>query len=158
VAKPPSLLRFRHASIRTHMLLIALVPALLTELGLVGYFANRSITAAEHVLSERASNAAHHLASTLPYALVSGNDFLVKQMLQTEQILSQLAYAVVFDAKGKRIAAAADSRIVSATNPASLLASSNPSTSLRTGMADASKDAPSEMASAWNRPGLLRQD
>ena len=137
--KLSSLLRFRHASIRTQMLLIVLVPALLAELGLAGYFANRSITAAEQALAERASDAAHHLAATLPYALVGGNEILVNHMVQTEQIRSQLAYVVVMDAQGKRIAAVGDSGIVSAANPASLL-------------------APSKMASPRNGPGLLWQD
>jgi signal transduction histidine kinase/ActR/RegA family two-component response regulator len=132
------------------MLLIALVPALLVELGLAGYFADRCVTAAEQALAESASDAAHHLAATLPDALAGGNEILVNHLLQTEQIRSQLAYVVVVGAQGRRIAAVGDSGMVSTANPASLLA---PST-----MAAASKDASSELDSAWNTPGLLRQD
>ena len=101
---------FQHSSIRTHMLLIALAPALLTEIGLVGYFASQNITTAERELAERANNAARHLAATLPYALVSGNDALINSLLKTEQTNSQLAYAVVTDTQNHRIAKVGDKR------------------------------------------------
>lgn len=93
-----------HARIRTHLLLIALVPALLTEIGLVGYFVNQNIRTAEREQSARAANAARHLSSTLPYALVSGNEALMQKILKTEHRDSQLMYAVVTDAHNTQLA------------------------------------------------------
>jgi signal transduction histidine kinase/ActR/RegA family two-component response regulator len=94
----------RRASIQTHILLIVLMPALLTEFGLVGYFTYKNITAAERDLSERANNAARHLAGTLPYALFSDNRALIKNLLETEQASSRLLYAVVSNRSNQPIA------------------------------------------------------
>lgn len=98
----------QHASIRTHIFLIALVPALLTEIGLVAYFSHQTIATAERELADRAGNAARHLAATLPYALISGNDALVDHLLQTERANSQLAYVVVVDTHDHPLASIGD--------------------------------------------------
>jgi two-component system, sensor histidine kinase len=85
--------RLSLSSIRSRMLVIALLPALLTEFGLVAYFTTQSLRAAERDLHTRASNAARHLADTLPYALVSGDMALTQSLLKTETANSQLAFA-----------------------------------------------------------------
>jgi signal transduction histidine kinase/ActR/RegA family two-component response regulator len=103
-------------SIRVHMLLIALLPALLTEIGLVAYFAKQNIANAERELNERAHNAARHLAGTLPYALVSGNHTLVRNLLKAELRNSQLAFAAVNDARRQLIASIGEDRALRAAD------------------------------------------
>ncbi len=87
-------------SIRSRMLLIALLPALLTEFGLVAYFTTQSLDAAERTLLERAENAAQHLGDALTYALVSGDTVLAHTLLAAEIRNSQLAHARVVDRNG----------------------------------------------------------
>ncbi len=89
------------SSIRCRMLVIALLPALLTEFGMVAYFTSRALTSAEDALHARAANAARHLADALPYALVSGDIAQVHTLLKTETASSQLAMARVTDASGQ---------------------------------------------------------
>ncbi|MEQ1663523.1 MAG: hybrid sensor histidine kinase/response regulator [Thiobacillus sp.] len=96
-------LRPAASSIRSRILVIALIPALLTEFGLVGYFTQRALTSTRDALEVRASNAARHLADALPYALVSGNVPLIQQRLKTESVHSQLARAHVSDAEGRTL-------------------------------------------------------
>lgn len=87
-------------SIRSRMLLIALLPALLTEFGLVAYFTTQSLDAAERTLLARADNAALHLGDALTYALVSGDTALAQSLLAAEIRNSQLAHARVLDRSG----------------------------------------------------------
>ena len=89
------------SSIRCRMLVIALLPALLTEFGMVAYFTSRALASAEDALHARAANAARHLADALPYALVSGDIAQVHTLLKTETASSQLAMARVTDASGQ---------------------------------------------------------
>ncbi len=96
------------SSIRSRMLVIALLPALLTEFGMVAYFTTQTLAAAERALHARAANAARHLADALPYALVSGDEMRLRALLQTETENSQLAYARVTDADGQLVASAGD--------------------------------------------------
>ena len=49
-------------STRSRMLVIALLPAVLIEFGLVAYFTSQTLTAAEDVMQARAAHAARHLA------------------------------------------------------------------------------------------------
>ena len=72
----PGLGRLRLSSIRSRVLLIALLPALLTEFGMVAYFTRQAFATAENTLQARAANAARQLAGTLPYALASGDTAL----------------------------------------------------------------------------------
>lgn len=97
-------LRPAASSIRSRILVIALVPALLTEFGLVGYFTQRALTSTQDALKIRADNAARHLADALPYALVSGNSALIQRLLKTESLHSRLAHAQVRDTEGRAIA------------------------------------------------------
>lgn len=89
-----------HSSIRSRVLLIALLPALLAESGMVAYFTSQTLATAENALHARATSAARHLAETLPYALVSGNTTLARQLLETEMRNSQLAFARVTSPQG----------------------------------------------------------
>jgi signal transduction histidine kinase/ActR/RegA family two-component response regulator len=90
------------------MLVIALLPALLTEFGMVAYFTTRTLTTAEAALQARATNAARHLADTLPYALASGDTAQLVALLKTETDTNQLSYAHVTDASGQLIASTGD--------------------------------------------------
>jgi hypothetical protein len=65
--------RLSLSSIRSRMLVIALLPAVLIEFGMVAYFTSQTLAAAEDAMQSRAAHAARHLSDTLPYALVSGD-------------------------------------------------------------------------------------
>lgn len=100
--------RLSLSSIRSRILMIALLPALLTEFGMVAYFTTQSLAAAEAALQTRARNAAHHLADALPYALVNGDTVRVYELLGTEMEASQLSYARITDPYGQLIASTGD--------------------------------------------------
>ena len=100
--------RLSLSSIRSRMLMIALLPALLTEFGMVAYFTTQTLAAAEDALNVRASNAVRHLADTLPYALVSGDTAQLLALLDTETKNSRLSYARVSDARGRLVASTGD--------------------------------------------------
>lgn len=95
-------------SIRSRMLVIALLPALLTEFGMVAYFTTQTLNAAENALHARAANAAHHLANILPYALISGDATHAYALLESETVSSQLSFARITDAHGRLIASTGD--------------------------------------------------
>lgn len=97
-------------SIRSRMLVIALLPALLTEFGMVAYFTSQTLATAEEALHARASNAAHHLADVLPYALISGDMQRVDALLETEIKTSQLSMVRVTNARGQQLASTARPR------------------------------------------------
>jgi signal transduction histidine kinase/ActR/RegA family two-component response regulator len=101
--------RLSLSSIRSRMLVIALLPALLAEFGMAAYFTTQTLATAEDALHARATNAARHLADTLPYALVSGDTARVDALLKSEAENSQLAFARVSDARGQIIASTDDS-------------------------------------------------
>ncbi|MDP3123101.1 MAG: hybrid sensor histidine kinase/response regulator, partial [Thiobacillus sp.] len=100
--------RLSLSSIRSRILVIALLPALLTEFGMVAYFTTQSLAAAEAALQTRARNAAHHLADALPYALVSGDTVRLYELLGTEMEASQLSYTRIIDPRGQLIASTGD--------------------------------------------------
>ncbi|HET9462417.1 MAG TPA: ATP-binding protein [Thiobacillus sp.] len=100
--------RLSLSSIRSRMLVIALLPALLTEFGMAAYFTTQALATAEDALHARATNAARHLADALPYALVSGDTARVDALLKSEAENSQLAFARVSDARGQIIASTDD--------------------------------------------------
>jgi signal transduction histidine kinase/ActR/RegA family two-component response regulator len=102
------LARLSPSSIRSRMLVIALLPALLTEFGMVAYFTNQALRAAERDLHIRASDAARHLAETLPYALVSGDVRLAQSLLRNEAENSRLTFARVTDSSGRTLASTGD--------------------------------------------------
>jgi signal transduction histidine kinase/ActR/RegA family two-component response regulator len=91
------------------MLVIALLPALLTEFGMVAYFTSQTLDTAEQAVHARASNAARHLADSLPYALISGDTARVAALLKTEADSNQLSFARVTDANGSLIASSDES-------------------------------------------------
>lgn len=84
--------------------MIALVPALLTEFGMVTYFTTRTLATAEDALHARAFNSARHLAAALPHFLVSGNLARTQQLLNDETHKSQLSYVRVMDRRGRLMA------------------------------------------------------
>lgn len=90
------------------MLVIALLPALLAEFGMVAYFTTQSLATAEDALHMRATNAVRHLADALPYALISGDTARVEALLKTETTNSQLSFARVSDAHGRLVASTGD--------------------------------------------------
>ena len=101
--------RLSLSSIRSRMLVIALLPALLTEFGMAAYFTTRALATAEDALHARATNAARHLADALPYALVSGDIARVYALLKTEAENSQLSFSRITDAHGRLVASTGDS-------------------------------------------------
>jgi signal transduction histidine kinase/CheY-like chemotaxis protein len=105
---PPLLRRPLLSSIRSRMLVIALLPALLAEFGMAAYFTTKALRAAERDLEARAASAAGHLSNALPYALISGDLTLARVLLDTETRNSALAFARVVDPSGKTVAAAGD--------------------------------------------------
>jgi len=98
-----ALRRLLPTSIRSRVLMIALLPALLTEFGMVAYFTTQTLAAAENALHARARNTARHLASALPYALISGNTAQLTALLEAEVGASRLAFANVTDPHGRVI-------------------------------------------------------
>ncbi|OYX32437.1 MAG: hybrid sensor histidine kinase/response regulator [Hydrogenophilales bacterium 32-62-9] len=86
------------------MLVIALLPAMLAEFGMVAYFTSQTLATAEDALHTRASNAARHLADALPYALISGDLQRVDALLASELEASRLSTARVRDSRGQLIA------------------------------------------------------
>ena len=90
------------------MLVIALLPALLTEFGMVAYFTRQTLSTAEDALNARARNAGQHLADALPYALVSGDTSRLYALLKTESDHSQLSYIRITDARGQLVASTGD--------------------------------------------------
>ncbi|HEY9146163.1 MAG TPA: ATP-binding protein [Thiobacillus sp.] len=102
------LARLPLSSIRSRMLVIALLPALLAEFGMVAYFTSQALATAENAQQARAASAARHLADTLPYALVSGDTALAQQLLETETRNSQLAFARVTDRHGRTLVSTGD--------------------------------------------------
>lgn len=94
----------RLPSIRSRMLVIALVPALVTEFGLVAYFTSQTLDSAERALVARAENAARHLGDALTYALITGNQAITHSLLLAEINNSGLAHVEVIDPGGLRLA------------------------------------------------------
>ncbi len=99
---------FRLTSIRSRMLVIALLPALLAEFGMVAYFTRQAFTAAEDGLHARAHHAARQLAGALPYALASGDTAMANALLKHEAGTSRISYVRVFDARGQLVASTGD--------------------------------------------------
>ncbi len=89
--------------------MIALLPALLTEFGMVAYFTTQTLATAEEALHTRAATAVHHLADTLPYSLISGDMAHVQTLLDTETENNRLLFTRVSDTKGRAIASTGDS-------------------------------------------------
>ncbi|MBI3433353.1 MAG: response regulator [Hydrogenophilales bacterium] len=102
------LARLPLSSIRSRMLVIALLPALLAEFGMVAYFTSQALANAENAQHARATSAVRHLADTLPYALISGDTALAQHLLETEIRNNQLAFARVTDLHGRTLVSAGD--------------------------------------------------
>jgi signal transduction histidine kinase/ActR/RegA family two-component response regulator len=96
------------SSFRSRVLVIALLPALLTEFGMVAYFTTQALATAEASLHARAANAASHLADALPDSLASGDTARVVALLRNETENSHLSFARVTNARGHLIASTGD--------------------------------------------------
>ncbi|WP_296753225.1 ATP-binding protein [Thiobacillus sp.] len=94
----------RLSSFRSRMLVIALLPALLTEFGMVAYFTRQALVAAEAAQHARAADAARHLSVTLGYALAGGDLLRAQALLEAEIRASQIAFAHLSDAHGQSVA------------------------------------------------------
>ncbi|MDZ7595736.1 MAG: ATP-binding protein [Thiobacillus sp.] len=100
--------RLSITSIRSRILVMALLPAVLIEFGLVAHFTSQTLAAAEDAMQARTAHAARHLADTLPYALVSGDTAQMNALLKTETDTNRLSYARVTDAGGRLVASSGD--------------------------------------------------
>lgn len=94
----------RLSSFRSRMLVIALLPALLTEFGMVAYFTRQAFVAAEDAQHARAADAARHLSTTLGYVLAGGDLPRAHALLEAEIRASQIAFARLSDVYGKPVA------------------------------------------------------
>jgi len=100
------------------MLMIALLPALLTEFGMVAYFTSRTLATAEDALHARAFHSARHLADALPNSLQSENLGHIQQLLNDETYKSRLAFVHVRDGTGQLIAQSRDAAFNERLHPA----------------------------------------
>ena len=90
------------------MLMIALLPALLTEFGLVAYFTSRTLATAEDALHARAFNSARHLAETLPFSLQHHDEPDSRRLLNDEIHNSQLSFVRIQDHNGRLVVQVGD--------------------------------------------------
>lgn len=90
-------------SIRSHILIIALLPALLTEFGLIAYFTSHTLAASEAVLAARAARAARALAEALPSALAEGSPGAVARLVDAWRASNQLTRVQVRTAAGETL-------------------------------------------------------
>lgn len=90
-------------SIRSRILMVALLPALLTEFGLVAYFTSQALATAEATLRTRAAASARNLADALPPALADGDLVRVQELAAAKRTNSQLDAVRVRDADGRLI-------------------------------------------------------
>ena len=91
-------------SIRSRILIIALLPALLTEFGLVAYFTSQALTTAEAELHTRAASAARELADALPHALQQDDFARMQTLLGAWMANHRLTLASIRDAQGQVLA------------------------------------------------------
>ncbi|MEW6590366.1 MAG: ATP-binding protein [Pseudomonadota bacterium] len=77
--------RLPHGSIRSRILMIALLPALLTEFGLVAYFTSQALATAEATLQARAGSAARGLAGAMADELAAGDLSGVRLLVAAKQ-------------------------------------------------------------------------
>lgn len=90
----------KNAGIRTRILFIAILPSMLIAAALTAYFTHQSMLEAQQELDDRALHAARVLAAAAQYALVSGNQEMLNEIVRQEIGLSELAYAGIFEFNG----------------------------------------------------------
>ncbi|MFP5409879.1 MAG: ATP-binding protein [Gammaproteobacteria bacterium] len=93
-------------SIRSRILIIALLPALLTEFGLVTYFTRQALTTAEFTLQARAAASARGLADALPQALAEADAEQAQALARARLHNGPLTLIRVRDAGGNLLAQA----------------------------------------------------
>lgn len=84
-------------SIRSRILFIALIPSLLTALLLTAYFVQNKMNEAEMDAKEHLLSSARTMAAASQYAMISGNQPLLAQVIARERLLEKLDYAQACD-------------------------------------------------------------
>lgn len=87
------------SGIQARILFIALLPSMLIAAALTAYFTQQNMQNAQRALANEAKQSALVLASSAQYALISGNQKLLDEVVHQERIRTGLAYAAIFDAK-----------------------------------------------------------
>jgi signal transduction histidine kinase/ActR/RegA family two-component response regulator len=90
-------LQIMPGSIRSRILYIALIPSLLTAILLTAYFVQNKLDEAERDAKDQLHRAARTVAAASQYAMISGNDALLAQVISRERLAEQLDYAQACD-------------------------------------------------------------
>lgn len=109
--------RLPFLSIRSRILMIALLPALLAEFGMATYYTTQSLANAEDALHARAASAVRQLANALPYTLASGDSTRTAALLESEIKTSHLAFIRVTDVHGRLLGGSGDRALATAEKP-----------------------------------------
>ena len=91
---------FRQQSIRTRILVIALLPSLATAALLTAQLLKQTIDEARYNTRMELLGATRHLAAVGQYALISGNAELLRQTVEHERAQDDLAFACIQDGLG----------------------------------------------------------
>ncbi len=91
---------FWQQSIRTRFLVIALVPSLATATLLTTQLLRQTLAEAEHNTRTELIGAARHMAAVGQYALVSGNDTLLRQTVERERQQANLQFTCIQGLRG----------------------------------------------------------
>lgn len=84
-------------SIRSRILFIALIPSLLTALLLTAYFVQNKMSEAERDAKVHLLSSARTIAAASQYAMISGNQTLLAQVIAHERLSEKLDYAHACD-------------------------------------------------------------
>jgi signal transduction histidine kinase/CheY-like chemotaxis protein len=90
---------FWQQSIRTRMLVIALIPSLLTAGLLTVHMLRQSLAETEHNTRAELLSATRHMSAAGQYALISGNTHLLHQIVEQERSLENLQFACIQDTR-----------------------------------------------------------
>ncbi len=89
-----------NAGIRTRILFIAILPSMLIAAALTTYFTHQSMLGAQKELDDRALYAARVLAAAAQYAVVSGNQEMLNEIVLHEISQGDLVYAGILEFDG----------------------------------------------------------
>jgi signal transduction histidine kinase len=88
------------AGIRTRILFIAILPSMLIAAALTVYFTHQMMQDMQRALDSQARQSALILAASGQYALISGNQELLAEVMRREQTRTDLSYAAIYDRTG----------------------------------------------------------
>jgi signal transduction histidine kinase/CheY-like chemotaxis protein len=91
---------FLQQSIRTRILVIALVPSFLTSGLVTTHLLRQTLTEANQKTSAGLLNATRHMATAGQYALISGDARLLQQIVESERFGENLQFSCIQDAGG----------------------------------------------------------